>query len=347
MLCGGTIKTSFLSKIIILTSFLFLLYALSFLSFVEATHTSVPIINTTILNQPHYNDEYLKIDGWVEYFGHPISNVFLDIIMSSNVNKYKHNSQIVGTIKSNTNGNFSFLISFTEAAEYKIKIISRCWQKHLNICENNESMNLSLTIENKETIKKNNSDSSDNKYPPQNNSKKDLFYYSKNSKDSNIYLNLITNTDQIENIFKGVCSSNLLSEKFILYLKKTFNIQKFFFVDRDLIIGTKYNDLICGNQKDNLIISEEGNDIILSQEGNDIIFSGLGNDTIYGREDVDRIFGGAGYDIINGGLGNDHLAGESGYDILYDQQGINTISGGKGFDSCSKANNSNCEFILR
>ena len=334
-------------KLIILLIFLFALtYILNIFNYVSATHTSIPKLNPISSIEIHHLNQKIKFDGWVSYYGQPIPNIFLDIVVSHNDSKNNYTSQVLDTIKSDIEGNFSFFLVFKNAGNYEIKIISRCWSAHKDICENNESIKLPLTITNRE-LSKNKIEYVDSVYLL-NNTIRDLFIYTNKSQNQTYYSNVTKDIDLI-NYLSDTCYNVLLLEKFIPLLKSKFDINTISVKDNDnnTIKGSITNDFICSSSEDNIITSDNGNDIIIAGKGNDTIFSGLGNDTIFGMDGNDKVFGGVGYDILNGGLGNDNLQGESGYDILQDDQGTNTLDGGKGFDYCSKGNTNECEFILK
>jgi Ca2+-binding RTX toxin-like protein len=106
----------------------------------------------------------------------------------------------------------------------------------------------------------------------------------------------------------------------------------------NMILGKEIDDILVGTGLADLIIGLGGDDIIFGEKGNDCILAGDGDDIVYGNE---------GNDSVNGADGSDVIKGQSGDDALIGGSGIDVIDGGDDNDSCSAAQNSEDDVIIK
>ncbi len=97
---------------------------------VLATHISKPI---PYLDKNEFrSNETIDLKGWVEYNGHPASDVLVQVWLEKERDKL-----ISDNVTSNANGNFSanLLIPFEiEPGNYSISVTSLCREIHSNVC---------------------------------------------------------------------------------------------------------------------------------------------------------------------------------------------------------------------
>ncbi|GFN41409.1 MAG: HYR domain-containing protein [Marine Group I thaumarchaeote] len=108
-----------------------------------------------------------------------------------------------------------------------------------------------------------------------------------------------------------------------------------------------YYNLIEGTPADDILVGTNLPDLIFAHGGDDIISGGKGNDCIFGGEGDDIIFGDEGNDGLNGGEGNDIIKGKSGSDVITGGTGMDIIDGGDDNDSCTDANNSDGDLVVK
>ena len=108
-----------------------------------------------------------------------------------------------------------------------------------------------------------------------------------------------------------------------------------------------YYNMIEGTPADDILVGTNLPDLIFAHGGDDIISGGKGNDCIFGGEGDDIIFGDEGNDGLNGGEGNDIIKGKSGSDVITGGTGMDIIDGGDDNDSCTDANNSDGDLVVK
>jgi len=108
-----------------------------------------------------------------------------------------------------------------------------------------------------------------------------------------------------------------------------------------------YYNMIEGTPDDDILVGTNLPDLIFAHGGDDIISGGKGNDCIFGGEGDDIIFGDEGNDGLNGGEGNDIIKGLSGSDVISGGTGMDIIDGGDDIDTCTDANNSDGDLVVK
>ena len=112
----------------------------------HATHTSKPIVTTN--NRIFIIGERIAIGGWTDYFGQPISDVLLDIMLRNQ----DGTTILRELIKSDSKGSFTTNLlppKEIRPGYYFIYIISECRVEHRDICEN-QDVNIPIEIVSKE-----------------------------------------------------------------------------------------------------------------------------------------------------------------------------------------------------
>jgi hypothetical protein len=335
-------RTLIISFLIIITVLLtVLLPEASYNNSASATHISKPVVTT---NRTTYGiHEPIVLGGWVEYFGRPISDVLLDILIST------QNGSIVvrEELKSDLSGHFAANIMVpqdTRPGNYAARIISQCRDEHRDICSNQDATAPIILVKN---TKKPNAVLAPNITTPS--------LLPENAFDASKLglkpLNYSSNDNNTQNI---TCSEHRVT---ILGTRGS-----------DYLVGTSSNDIINGLEGNDIIyIKETGNDHICAANGDDIIidnglgdnviYGGLGNDivstfsnhtkVIDGQDGNDTlidlgsssnrniiIYGGNNDDaIIDNGHGNNIIYGGIGNDVIHSNNGDNTIHGGYGNDT--------------
>ena len=97
---------------------------------VFATHISKPI---PYLDKNEFlSNETIDLKGWVEYNGEPASDVLVQVWLEK-----ERDSLISDNITSDTNGNFSAILSIPpeiEFGNYNVSVTSLCQEIHSNVC---------------------------------------------------------------------------------------------------------------------------------------------------------------------------------------------------------------------
>jgi hemolysin type calcium-binding protein len=363
-------KKNILNKYIV-TSFFFVLIVTSMLMFstsnVNATHTSKPII--TVNRKAFTTNEAIPVTGWVEYVGHPVSDVLLDIMLR------EQNGTIIVRegLKSDPNGNFTTSLTLPKnltSGKYSLYIISQCRDEHREICTNQDST-IPITINKVEANKNNILSSTDTPNSTINSHSNAYLFPHKSSSNSLTHTNYSSSNQSRS---KTLCAGKFpnivgTTSNDILLISGANNVVETYDGNDTIYVMDKGNNTICSGEGDDLIIDnsqgndtiygglgkdiidtvsihnlidgEDGNDILIDagkgeniiygSNGNDLIIdNSQGNDTIYGGLGKDIIYSGMGNNIIHGGFSNDTLFGGLGENALYGDEGYDTINGGAG-----------------
>ena len=98
---------------------------------VTATHTSKPVV--TANNTTYMLGHNIIIKGWVDYVGHPISNVLLDVMLRAQDDKII----LREGIRSDPEGYFEINLTqpkYIKPGQYSLYVISECRDEHRDIC---------------------------------------------------------------------------------------------------------------------------------------------------------------------------------------------------------------------
>jgi RTX calcium-binding nonapeptide repeat (4 copies) len=273
----------------------------------SATHTSKAVVTTK--DTVFMLSKNIIIKGWVNYVGHPISNVLLDVMLRD------QDGQIIlrEGVRSDADGYFKVNLTQpkdTKPGQYSLYIISECRDEHRDICTN-QDVTLPITIVKRDVEMGRAPDNlnASNTAPKPFNVEKILNNSSKSQIISSDFSMSSSSKSDGENVICGGKNATLL--------------------------GTQKNDIIEVNDSSVTIHTLNGNDTLtIRGKGNLIVCNGENNDvTLDNSQGSDTIYGGGGDDMLGTLALNDTIDGEDGNDILIDLGiGKNLIYGGNGND---------------